>query len=105
MLSFDWLNILYNVLLKLTLQYSKIFEGLVYSSNASVLYPQQSGKMQLVCKLSKILHKLVSLLFFKLVVLNATFYSKSFSSFKHLQQVSRKVLFLSRYSEIGRQIS
>ena len=45
--------------------------------------------MQLVNKLSKVLHKFVSLIFFpKYTVLKAASYSKPISNFKHLQQKS-----------------
>ena len=50
--------------------------------------PRKSAKMQLLNKLSEILHKFVSLVFFKIVVLKATSDSKPISNFNHLQQRS-----------------
>ena len=63
-----------------------------------------SVKMQLLNNLSEILHKFVSLFFFKVIVLKAAS-SNPFSNFKHTQQRSflgnlqifRIVLLLSRY--------
>ena len=69
--------------------------------------------MQLLNKLSEILHKFARSLFFKIVVLKAVSYSKPFSNFKHLQQRSslgnlqifRRALFLVVNSEIACNIS
>ena len=48
------------------------------SKYASLLYPWKFAKMHLLSELSKFLHKFTSLLFFKLVVLNAALFTVKF---------------------------
>ena len=70
----------------LTALKSSILDIWLGSKYVFAFYLQRFAKIQLLRKLSEILHNFVSLLFFKLVALKNVSSSKPFSSFKYLQQ-------------------
>ena len=82
--------------------------GSEYSSDS---IQKKSAKVQLLNKLSKILHKFVNLLFLQNSCLKVTSYSNSILNLKHLRQRSffgkclRKYSFWVGTSDIGRNIS